>query len=119
MRRWLVLLTLIALLPWQSAAWAMTALADDGHHAEHAIAHWSGAAHHHHDEGDGLHKDDSNESIAHVVQTSAHANAPAVLPAVVAYTPAPADAAVPDGTNAPAHPSPCLEGLRRPPRSAG
>jgi len=121
MRRWIVLL-LIAMLPWHHLAWATSAHAgDDGSAAGHAFAHWSGEAHHHHDAGhdDGDHDDDDGmESILHMVQTSAHFHAPAVLPPVIDCSVLPPDQPVPEGISLREHCGPFLEGLRRPPRSA-
>ena len=84
-------------------------------------AHWSGEAHHHHDEhapaGDGLHHDDSDESLRHLLQTDAHLNVIAVVPALPNWqSPLPYDSA-PEMLESPPGPAPFLEGPRRPPRS--
>lgn len=123
MRRWIVLL-LIAMLPWHHLAWAAAAHADhDGDRAGHALAHWSGEAHHHHDadHDHGDHQDqddDALESLQHMVQTSAHFHAPAVLPPVIDCSVLPPDQPAPEGLSLRKHSGPFLEGLRRPPRPA-
>jgi hypothetical protein len=121
-RRWFVFVLAIALLPWQVAGWASSALSDDnGAERRHMAAHWSGEAHHHHDAhagaGDGLHHDDSDESLRHVLQTDAHLNVLAVVPALPNWqSPSPYDS-LPEMVESLPGPAPFLEGLRRPPRS--
>ena len=85
MRRWIALFLVMVFLPWQAVGWASTTLTHDGGADErHALAHWSGEAHHHHaDHGadqrldqaaepSDMHHDDSEESIQHIVHTDAH-----------------------------------------------
>ncbi|MBC7994293.1 MAG: hypothetical protein H7Z15_13775 [Rhizobacter sp.] len=118
MRRWIALFLVMFLLPWQAVAWASTSLTRDGGADErHAVAHWSGEAHHHHTDHDGdIHQDDSEESIQHVVHTDAHLNPVGVLPLSIDWV-AVAAQAIDTGIyqSQPLAP-PFLEGPRRPPR---
>jgi hypothetical protein len=122
-RRWLAIVLALAMLPWQAAGWAASVLSDiNSAEQRHMAAHWAGEAHHHHhdahdDDGDGLHHDDSEESLRHAIQSDAHLNAVAVVPDVLGWlSPSPL-ASVPDALPSLPGPSPFLEGPRRPPRS--
>ncbi|MBC7956537.1 MAG: hypothetical protein H7Y33_11795 [Cytophagales bacterium] len=125
MRRWIAFFLVLILLPWQAAGWASTTLTSDGGADErHALAHWFGEAHHHdadqHSDQDtkptGMHQDDSEESIQHVVHTDAHLNPMAVLPLSIDWVAVVAES-VDIGVyqNQPLAP-PFLEEPRRPPR---
>ena len=122
MRRWFAFVLAIALLPWQAATWASSTLSDDDvAERRHMAAHWSGEPHHHHDAhasaDEGLHHDDSDESLRHLLQTDAHLNVLAVVPALQDWqAPSPYDSP-PEMLESPPGPAPFLEGLRRPPRS--
>jgi hypothetical protein len=117
MRRWLAVLLLCALLPWQSIAWAAQALAEGySDDAAHTVTHWLDDAHHHHDDG-SFHEDDSPESLQHV-HADGHLNAPNGIIASVSWTPAPVASVPPPALHANVHPPPYLEGWRRPPRIA-
>lgn len=117
MRRWIATLLLFALLPWQAVGWATTAIADDGIGAQHAIAHWSGEAHHHDGHDEGFHQDGSEESIQHAVHSDAHLNAVAVLTLGMGWALSAASSAAPGEFERGGLSSPFLEGPRRPPRS--
>ena len=121
MRRWLVRLLLIALLPWHGGGAVPAAVAGEHtDHARHVIAHWLGEAHHHHDHGDGdFHRDDSEESSLHMVQASAQTMPCAVLPLPVDCVTLDLGADVPDGISLSRCPHPFLEGPHRPPRCIG
>ena len=121
MRRWLVRLLLIALLPWHGAGWLTAALAAEHHdEARHAVAHWLGEAHHHHDHGDGgFHHDDSDESVLHMVHTNAQMTPAAVLPTFVDCIALDEAVDVPHGISLSGCPHPFLEGPDRPPRRIG
>jgi hypothetical protein len=118
MRRWIAALLMLVMLPWQAMGWAATALADSHDGALHAIAHWSGEAHHHDGHDEGFHQDESEESIQHAVHSDAHLNALAVLPLAVELIVPAVMMFVPDGFKPGGHPCPYLEGPRRPPRSS-
>ncbi len=121
MRRWIALFLVMVLLPWQAVAWASTTLTqDDGAAERHAFAHWAGEAHHHHADDDaapdGMHRDDSQESIQHLVHTDANLNPVAVLPLSLGW-----EAVVARVVDTGSYPhqrlaAPFLEGPRRPPR---
>ncbi|MCW7541917.1 hypothetical protein OOT46_29395 [Aquabacterium sp. A7-Y] len=116
MSRWLAVVLMLVLLPWQSVATAAEALWDvHGGDMSHAVAHWIDEAHHHHDDG-SVHEDDSQESRQHVQLDTPLSNAP-VLPAVPAWSPALLADESPPSLSVTVPPAPFLEGLRRPPRS--
>jgi hypothetical protein len=121
MPRWFAFVLAIALLPWQAVSWASATLSDDNEaETRHMAAHWSGEAHHHHDAhapaGDGLHQDDSDDSLRHVLQTDAHLNVLAVVPASPGWqSPLPHESP-PEMLESTPGPAPFLERPRRPPR---
>ncbi|WP_157991576.1 hypothetical protein [Caldimonas tepidiphila] len=118
MPRWLAALLLVALLPWQSLAWAADTACEHGvHEASHAVAHWLGEAHHHHDDG-SVHEDDSVESLLHL-HADSHLNSVSVLPAELTWLPSLPPSKGPPSLHSSLHPAPFLEGLRRPPRIRG
>src|SRR4051794_18551328 len=121
MRRWIALLLVMVLLPWQVLGWASISLSH-GSDESHAVAHWAGEAHHHHDahdhDADGFHEDDSEESIQHIVQTDAYLTPVAALPGSVKVTPGMFVEVAPPALHAQPCSPPFLEGLRRPPRSS-
>lgn len=121
MRRWIALFLVMVLLPWQAVGWASTTLTRDGGADErHALAHWSGEAHHHHADHDGepsgMHQDDSEESIQHVVHTDAHLNPVAVLPLSIDWVAVVAQVVDTGIYQRQPLAAPFLEGPRRPPR---
>jgi hypothetical protein len=117
MRRWTALLLLFAMLPWQATALAAAAWDPGVHGDSHALAHWAGEAHHHDGHDDGFHQDQSEESIGHIVHCDAHLCAVAVLPAVMTWVVPAMQVDAPADLRSRGHPSPVLEGPRRPPRS--
>jgi hypothetical protein len=121
MRRWLVRLLLIALLPWHGGGWVPAAMAGQHpHDARHATAHWLGETHHHDDHGDGgFHRDDSDESSLHMAQASAQIAPAAIPPAAVECVTLELGTEVPDGMSLARCPRPFLEGPHRPPRRIG
>lgn len=119
MRRWTAVLLLLLMLPWQSIAWAAGALGAGElvGDAMHATTHWVGDAHHHAHDG-GLHEDDSDESVAHLVHTDAHASVLTLVGMPIEWA-----APEPSGATRPEHgvgslAGPFLEGPRRPPKAA-
>ena len=115
MRRTSVLLVMLFAMLWQSVALAragstVNALADMAHTA----LHWQEAGHHHHEDG-SYHRDDSPESVQHVVID--HVTASAALPVSASHDVPSLAAAAPDGLNEAAVPDPDPDGLLRPPRS--
>jgi hypothetical protein len=117
MRRWIAVLLLVAMLPWQAIGWASAAVAGGHDDVRHAFAHWSGEAHHHDGHDDGFHLDDSDESIQHAVHSDAHLNAVALLPVAVDWAVSSLGLSAPDGLRPIGYPNPFLEGPHRPPRS--
>lgn len=115
MRKRLTALLLLFLSFWQvaSAAGLSAAWLDGGTALDHAAVHWQGEAHHHDDDG-GVHADDSQDSIQHMMADCSFHH-PAVLqaPAVVALESPPQHVAQ---TAHALPPAPYLDGLRRPPR---
>jgi len=116
MRRWIATLLLFAMLPWQASAMAAAAWVDSDRSASHALAHWAGEAHHHDDHDDDFHQDQSEESIRHIVHCDAHLCVVAVLPAVMTWVVSAMQVDAPHDIKPGGHPSPVLEGPRRPPR---
>ena len=115
MRRFSVLLVMLFAMLWQSVALAragstVNALAD----LEHTALHWQEEGHHHHEDG-SYHRDDSNESVQHVI--SDHLSATAALLAISSHDFPPLGSAAPGGLHRASVPDPALEGLLRPPRS--
>ena len=115
MRRTTVLLAMLLAMLWQSVALAragstVNAMAD----MEHTALHWQEEGHHHHDDG-SYHRDDSPESVQHVI--SDHLSTPAALLASASHDFPPLGSATPGGLNKAPVPDPDPEGLLRPPRS--
>lgn len=115
MRRMSILLVILFAMLWQSVALAragstVNALAD----MEHAALHWQGASHHHHDDG-SYHRDDSPESVQHVIAD--HVSASAALLVSTSHGFPPPGSTVPAGLLKASVPDPDPEGLLRPPRS--
>jgi hypothetical protein len=105
---------LLAML-WQSLAMAgpgstVNALAD----LAHSTLHWQEEGHHHHEDG-SYHRDDSTESVQHLVTD--HLNASLALAAPASHDFPPLISALPDGLHETLVPNPVLDGLLRPPRS--
>lgn len=121
MFRRLVAIVLTLCMGWQSLAFAGAGvvLADADEQA-HELLHFERAAHHHHDDHDdhdhGVHQDDSDASVTHVV-SDAGLFSPALmsLPVLAFLQPRPER---PEAAALPAHPLPFLDGLERPPRPA-
>ncbi len=68
MPRRLVALLLAFCLCWQSLAFAgVEVLVRKGEAQQHALMHFEGQAHHHHDEHGGVHKDASGASTQHAM----------------------------------------------------
>ena len=115
MHRCAILLVLLFAMLWQSVAMArpgstVNALAD----LAHAVLHWQGESHHHHEDG-SYHLDDSNESKQHGV--SDHLNASMALAATSSHGFPPLGSAVPPDLHRTPVATPALDGLFRPPRS--
>jgi hypothetical protein len=113
MRRTSVIVAILIAMLWQSLAMAradstLNVLAD----VEHAMLHWQGEDHHHHDDG-SFHRDASDESERHLLAD--HHNASAVLPDASVRL-ALADAGSPAMHEPRAVPHPFLDGPLRPPR---
>lgn len=100
---------------WQAVAMArvgstVNPLAD----LQHATLHWQGEAHHHHEDG-SYHRDDSKESVQHVVTDPLN---PSLALAALSLHDFPLlRSAAPDGWRDRLVPDPALDGLLRPPRS--
>lgn len=99
---------------WQSVAMArvgstVSATAD----LSHALLHWQGEAHQHHDDG-SYELDDSSESLQHAMTD--HLNASLALAVAGPHPFPPLGSAAPDGLHAQGLPNPSLDGLLRPPR---
>lgn len=99
---------------WQSVAMArvgstVNAMAD----LAHATLHWQEVAHHHHGDG-SYHRDDSKESVKHVVTD--HLSASLALAAPTAHDFPALGSGAPGDLRTTAFPNPTLEGLLRPPR---
>lgn len=115
MRRAILVFLLVASICFQGVALAKQVVAWDGSgDGAHPMLHAHGVAHHHHEDG-SVHKDTSTKSKQHV-QNDCCASIAGILPSridpVAALNPLQASAhGVRDG-----HDSPCLEGLKRPPR---
>lgn len=112
----LLILVLIVCMCWQSLAFAGAgAVLTDGDEQRHEQLHFEDVAHHHDDHGDeGVHEDDSDASVTHVV-LDAGLFAPALTS--VASLPVPEQAPErPLQAALPTHPLPFLDGLERPPR---
>jgi hypothetical protein len=115
MHRTAVLLVMLFAMLWQSVALAragstVNALVD----MEHTALHWQEEGHHHHEDG-SYHRDDSTESVQHVI--SDHLSATAALLVSSAHDFPPLGSAAPGGLHQAPVPDPALEGLLRPPRS--
>jgi hypothetical protein len=115
MRRTTVLLAMLLAMLWQSVALAragstVNAMAD----MEHTALHWQEEGHHHHEDG-SYHRDDSPESVQHVIAD--HVSASAALLASPSHGFPPPGSTVPAGLLKAAVPDPDPEGLLRPPRS--
>lgn len=121
MRRLLACLLIVVMLPWHAASVAATVFIQDTEQVRHAMAHWTGEGHHHHDHAHdaAFHADDSDESRQHVVYTDAHMSAAFILAATPTIAVEVPPAAVPPERVSPPPPDPFLQGLRRPPRSLG
>lgn len=116
MRKRLTVLLLLFLNLWQvaSAAGLSESWFDQGHASDHAVMHWQGEAHHHDNDGGGIHADESQDSIQHMMaDCSFHHLAVFPVSSVVALEPLPQHVAQ---TAQPVPPPPHLDGLRRPPR---
>lgn len=105
---------LLAML-WQSVALAragstVNALAD----LEHTALHWQEEGHHHHEDG-SYHRDDSTESVQHVLGD--HVGASVALLVSSSHGFPPLGSTPPGGLHKAPVPEPALEGLLRPPRS--
>jgi hypothetical protein len=114
MRRSAVLVAMLFALLWQSVAMArigstVNALAD----LEHATLHWLEEAHHYHEDG-SYHRDDSTESVQHVLTD--HLNASLALATTSSHGFTPSGSVAPDGLRERRVPDPALDGLLRPPR---
>lgn len=99
---------------WQTVALAragstVNALAD----MEHAALHWQEEGHHHHEDG-SYHRDDSPESVQHVIAD--HVSASAALLVSTSHDFPPSASAVPGGLQKAPVPEPDPENLLRPPR---
>jgi hypothetical protein len=114
MRRLLAALLLLC-LSWQtlaSAGGGVLVQPDD--ERSHAVLHFLGEAHHHHDGSAQLHEDDSTDSVQHLL-SDACLQAPALLSdAIAVVLPAVPGAPAPASGREP--PRPPLAGLERPPR---
>jgi hypothetical protein len=115
MRRSCVLLVMLFAMLWQSVALGragstVNALAD----LEHSALHWQEAGHHHHEDG-SYHRDDSPESVQHLV--SDHVSGSAALLVSASHDFPSLAAAAPGGLHQAMVPDPDPEGLLRPPRS--
>lgn len=118
MPRWLAALLFVALLPWQSLAWAADTACEHGmHEASHVVTHWLGEAHHHHDDG-SVHEDDSDESVWHL-HADSHLNSVSVLPGEQTWLLSLPPSNGPPSLQSSLPQAPFLEGLRRPPRALG
>lgn len=114
MRRTSVLLVMLFAMLWQSVALAragstVNALAD----MEHAALHWQEEGHHHHEDG-SYHRDDSPESVQHVIAD--HVSASAALLVSTSHGIPPPGSTLPAGLLKAPVPDPDPEGLLRPPR---
>ena len=105
------MVVVVALL-WPSASFARMAF-EGPHEIAHAVLHWQGESHHHHEDG-SFHVDDSSESEAHLAADQLTSTPPLPLSHTVAsgfpVSPAPSSAAVSPPTD------PVLDGPLRPPR---
>ena len=113
-RHRLVPLILAFALVWQSLALghpgsSVNLLLD----AAHAVLHWQGIGHHHHDDG-SVQIDESPDASRHLLTD--HAGGFTGLPAAQPDTPAPVASSMPCGRPAGAGPPPFLEGPLKPPR---
>lgn len=112
-RTWIIVMLMLSAF-WQSVAMAGELPAFESQDdAEHALMHWHGEAHHHHDDG-SLSQDDSDESVQHLM-------ADASLSTYVLWTEPPSVAVLPlvttlVGTDHKPVEAPVLDGPRRPPR---
>ena len=114
MRRAAVIILVLFGMLWQSMALArvgspVNPLAD----LPHAVMHWQGESHHHHEDG-SYHLDDSKESVQHMVAD--HLGASLVMAAPSLFELPRLRSAAPAGLHATPAPSPTLDGLLRPPR---
>lgn len=114
MRRTSVLLVMLFAMLWQSVALARAgstanALVD----MEHAALHWQEEGHHHHEDG-SYHRDDSPESVQHVIAD--HVSASAALLVSTGHGFPPPESAAPAGLLKALVPDPDPESLLRPPR---
>ncbi len=114
MRRTAILFVTIIAMLWQSVAVARDGLLmDAAADLAHAVLHWHGQSHHHHDDGN-FHLDDSTESVQHVLGDPVCTTA---LPMVVAmHGFAPPGSLAPLGWREAGVPDPAPDGLLRPPR---
>lgn len=113
MRRVLAVLLLLSAF-WQPFAIAGQATAfAEVEEVAHAVLHWQGEGHHHHEDG-SVAQDDSGESMQHVIADGCLGAV--VVWSTICFSFAPAQAARPSLAAEAAKPSPHLGGLRRPPR---
>ena len=114
MRNFLLIAVLLVSVLFQSIAWAQQLVkVHAGSDLAHAMMHWEGEAHHHHEDG-SLHHDDSDASRDHLnaeAASSLQGIASADMLALGAVAPV---AAISLMASPP--PSPTLELPRRPPR---
>ncbi|MDM4765402.1 DUF2946 family protein [Pelomonas sp. SE-A7] len=116
LRRALALLLTVCLC-WQSMAFAgVEVLVRQGQAQQHALMHFKGEAHHHHDEHGGLHKDQSTASTQHAMD-DACMFCVALLPDLLALNLPMLRPAAPLELAAVEPPLPCLPGLDRPPKT--
>ncbi len=114
MRRLLATLLLLC-LSWQAVASAGGGvLVQPEDERSHAVLHFLGEAHHHHDGSAQFHEDDTPESIQHLL-SDACLQSPA-LPSEVAAGVLPLLLAAPEPVPGFEPPRPLLDGLERPPR---
>jgi len=114
MRRTAVIFLILFGMFWQSMALArigstVNPLAD----LQHAVLHWQGESHHHHEDG-SYHLDDSPESVQHMVADPLSASLAMAAPS--SHGLPPLRSAAPGGLHATPVPNPTLDGLLRPPR---
>lgn len=115
MRRSSVIFLMLFALFWQSVALGragstVNALAD----TVHTALHWQQEGHHHHEDGT-YQRDNSKESVQHVV--SDHVSACSAPPVSTSHQVPPLGSASPGGQREAPVPDPDPEGLLRPPRS--
>lgn len=114
MHRSSVLLVMLLAMLWQSVAFAragstVNVLAD----MEHTALHWQQEGHHH-DEDGSYHRDDSSESVQHVIND--HVSVSAALLVTSSHDFPSLTSARPGGLQQTQVPDPDPEGLLRPPR---